>query len=391
MKGRQCLVSLFPSLVLSASPEPPRLASNICKDVTFSVTATATNRVAANPPTDFSNLTQVVAFLTQPVVNQANPITGTYNIYGQHCVPAGSNHKAALQLLVHGNTYYHTYFSAFQNSPTNNPNGYANYALSQGYPTLAIDRLGTGASDHPDPVNVVQAPLQAELLHVLIVQLRGPTRPQWPFTSQSKIVFVGHSYGSILGTQLSTKHPQDIDAFVQTGLAIPLPNENALPGQLADVYVQASTYNPQRFAPATYAHGYLASSNKQGREETYYSQPGDYSEALYNLDFANERTVALGEVLTQNLYNSTTYSNPVFVYTGQEDAIFCGNGTRAIGPPDCGPGGSQVAAVKALYPAVPASKFGFYAQPRAGHASQLHYTAQHGFARAHAFLQQQGL
>ena len=388
MRSRNFLLSIsLPGLVSSAASPIPVYA---CKDLTFVVSATATNMVAANPPADPSNVTQVIAFLTQPRKQQPQPTMGTYKLYGQYCVPFGSP-KEALQLLVHGNTYDHTYFSAFQDSPSNNPNGYADYSLSQRYATLAIDRLGTGASDHPDPVNVVQEPFHTEILHNLVQQLRGPASQQNPLSGQSKIVWVGHSYGSILGTQLSAKYPNDIDAFIQTGLAIPLPNESASNGQLACEFVQAGSYDPTEFPPSTYIPGYVVSSSKQGREEAYYAQPSDFSATIYSSDFQDQKSMTLGEALTQTLGNSTAYSNPVLVYTGQQDAMFCGNGTRAIGEPDCGPGGSQIAAVKSIYPAVPVNNFESFAQPNAGHCSHMHYTARESFVKVSDFLEKHGL
>ena len=207
-------------------------------------------------------------------------------------------------------------------------------------------------------------------------------------TSWKKIVWVGHSFGSIVGTQISTNHPAAIDAYIQTGFAIPTPDENALPGELADVYVQASVYDPRSFPPGPYVPGYLVSSSKEGRRNTFYSNPIiDFSPALYDRDFKKKDILTLGEALTQNIYNCTSYTNPVYVLTGKQDAVFCGNGSRLLGTPDCK---EELPATKIYYPAVPASKFDYYAQPNAGHCHQLHYTAAAGFAKAHAFLAKMG-
>lgn len=228
----------------------------------------------------------------------------------------------------------------------------------------------------------------AELYNALITLLRSSTKLSIP-TGWKKIIWVGHSFGSILGTQVSTKHPAAVDAYIQSGIAIPTPDENALPGQLQNGYVQASTYDPVRFPPATYTPGYLVTSNKEGRRNTFYSRPIlDFSLTLYDRDFEKKDTLTLGEALTQNLYNSTSYSNPVFVLTGKQDAVFCGNGSRLLGTPDCT---EELPAMKLFYPAVPASKFEYYAQPNAGHCHQIHYTAAAGFAKAHAFLARLGL
>ena len=370
----------------SASPVEQRAAPK-CRDIFFDLEASAQNRVALNPPTDFSDVPATIAFLTQPVAFQ--PVSGSQKIYGQYCEPTTNypGRSNNLQLLIHGNSYDHLYFNAFDTTPLSLANSWAAYANANGYPTLAIDRLGIGKSSHPDPINVVQAPYQAELYNTLINLLRSSTKLSIP-TGWKKIIWVGHSYGSILGTQVSTKHPDAVDAFVQTGIAIPTPDENALPGELQDGYVQASTYDPVRFPPAVYTPGYLVTSSKVGRQNTFYSNPlSDYSLALLNRDFEKKDTLALGEALTQDIYNSTTYAKPVFVVTGKQDAVFCGNGSRLLGTPDCT---QELPATKLFYPAVPASKFEYYAQPNAGHCHQMHYTAAAGFAKAHAFLAKMG-
>ncbi|KAL8935506.1 MAG: hypothetical protein Q9211_004665 [Gyalolechia sp. 1 TL-2023] len=370
----------------SASPLTERATSN-CRDVYFDLSATARNRVANNPPTDFSDVAATIAFLTQPVAFQQ--VSGPQKIYGQYCEPTTNNQarNTTLQLLVHGNSYDHQYFNAFDPIPSSLANSWAAYANFQGYPTLAIDRLCIGKSSHPDPVNVCQAPYQAELYDALITILRSSTKLSIP-TNWKKIIWVGHSFGSILGTQISTNHPNAIDAFVQTGISIPTPDENPLPGELASGYVQASSYDPDRFPPAIYQPGYLVTSSKEGRANTFYSNPlADYWPALYDRDFDKKDTLALGEALTQDVYNSTSYANPVYVLTGKQDAVFCGNGSRLLGTPDCA---EELPATKLFYPAVPASKFEYYAQPNARHCHQMHYTAALGFVKAHAFLTKMG-
>ena len=62
---------------------------------------------------------------------------------------------------------------------------------------------------------------------------------------------------------------------------------------------------------------------------------------------------------------AANYTGPVFVVTGQQDALFCGNGNRHTSIPDCGSGSnSQISAVKTLYPA--ASNFDYFAQQDSG-------------------------
>lgn len=85
--------------------------------------------------------------------------------------------------------------------------------------------------------------------------------------------------------------------------------------------------------------------------------------------------------------NSTTYTGSVYVLTGQNDELFCGNGSQTPGTADCGSGAtSQLAAAKIFYPAVPPNRFDYFAQPNAGHSNQQHYTAVSGFAKVRGFL-----
>ena len=119
------------------------VASN-CQDVTFTVSATAQNQVAANPPPNLLNLDASLAFLAQPI--KLTTVSGTQKIYGQYCEPTVKNPFRAktLQFLVHGITYDHTYWAGFQTIPSSALYSWVTFANAEGYPTLAIDRLGNG-------------------------------------------------------------------------------------------------------------------------------------------------------------------------------------------------------------------------------------------------------
>ncbi|KAL8798738.1 MAG: hypothetical protein Q9182_006425 [Xanthomendoza sp. 2 TL-2023] len=383
------LLAGLPSIYGLPGPAPD------CKDIAFHVTASAENVLAQNPPVDFTNATEAVAFLTQPT--KPNPVRGNFSIYGQFCqsnVPVIGPRARPLQILIPGNSYDHTYYNGFDRFPfPGNTNSWASYALSKGYSTLSLDRLGSGKSDHPEPLNTVQAPLVADTIHQIIQQVRGGNQIPRPGLGERKIILVGHSFGAILGTRITADHPDDLDAIIHTGLAIPTQDQQALPGQLANVYLQASTYDPIRFPPGPYGPGYLVATSKEGRRNTFYAAPSSFSPSLYDRDFSLKDTLALGEAITQQpLPPSLKYDKPTFVLTGRQDAVFCGNGSRELGTPDCGSGPrSQLATVKLLYPAVPDNKFDTYTQENAGHCHQMHYSAPDGFASAHRFLAAQGL
>ena len=380
--------------LINATSLLPRTSS--CRDVTFTVTGSATGRSLVNPPLKLSDPGVTAAFFGQPVV--ANKISGTYRIYGQYCEPVIKLGRSAqtLDLLVHGITYDHRFWNGLEDVPSlSNIHATAAYLNGKGHSTLAIDRLGIGRSDHPDPVHVVQAPFQVELYHDLISQLRRRTTSGsigMP-TGWQKISWVGHSYGSILAAQVAAKYPNDLDALILTGIAKRRPELNDIPGLLENDFVQASEYDPQRFPPAVYSPGYLVTSSKRGRRNTFYSRPiVDFSPRLYDQDFDLKQTITLGEIATEQIPVASSFAKPVYVITGQQDAAFCGNGSRELGNPDCGSGAtSALGAMKNFFPAVPSKDFDYFAQANAGHSHQIHYTAPAGFAKVIEFLSRRGL
>ena len=115
-------------------------------------------------------------------------VSGTYGIYSQLCFPAASGtfNPNGLQFLIHGVGFDRTSWN-FQPGFS-----YVDVAAQAGYTTFSFDRLGNGKSDHPDPIQVVQAPLQVAIAHNLIEKLKGG---EIASTTFSNIVGVGHSFG----------------------------------------------------------------------------------------------------------------------------------------------------------------------------------------------------
>ena len=355
----------------------------------FTLSGTATNRLIHDPPSNpFTDPAALAKLASQPFVPAT--IYGTYQIYGQFCKPTVKEVGRAntLQVLVPGVTYGHVYWNGFDATPTVGYS-YAAFANAKGYATLAIDRLGVGKSDHPDPVAIVQRTFQAELYHDLFKQLRGIGRQRYPmFTNWQKIIWVGHSFGSALGTYIATKYSQDADAFILTGTALVVPSAMTKPptSPPPSGYVPATEYDPKLYPPDKFPTDYYLATNKTGRQSTFYSRPNiDFDTKQADKDFATEQTVTLGELLTIQYNTSTTFSGPVFVSTGRNDGVVC--------PPDadCGEGKhSKIAGMKTYFPAVPYRKFEAYTQPNAGHCHQQHFSAPLGFTKAHQFLEGQG-
>ncbi len=190
-----------------------------CIEGIVRITAAATNtKILMTAPNSNAAITEFYVELTQAnsklgatAVGGANVVSGTYAIYVRLCFPANlatAEKVTTLQVLTHGGTLDHTYWDIAPGY------SYVDAAAAAGYATLAYDRLGTGLSTHPDPLQIVQLPLQIEILHILVQQTRSGAIGGHSFT---KVVGVGHSLGSALTQGAAAKYPKDFDALILQG------------------------------------------------------------------------------------------------------------------------------------------------------------------------------
>ncbi|KAM7213396.1 Alpha/Beta hydrolase protein [Rhypophila decipiens] len=316
-----CLAILvLGSASLSSAAAVPRAPQ--CSSVTFYVSAAIDNAALSLPP-DPNNGTQIVEFIEratsgQDVTNGTQSVSGNYSINAIYCRPAGATPaRDALQILVHGYTYNSTMWSGLGFGEQYD---WQAYAMSQGYHTLAIDRVGHGTNPrHPDPLNEVQGPLHVETIHQLITAIRQDTPSNAldrPFT---QIAYVGHSFGSFIGGALARLHPSDVDALVLTAYSTS-PNGETIASMK---YTPAATLFPGRFPSEEVAKGYVTMASESQRESLLYS--GAYDKRIPPVDFAYEDTVTVGEITALGfaLAPSVGYKGPVMVVTGVEDSMFC--------------------------------------------------------------------
>ncbi|CZR69991.1 uncharacterized protein PAC_19892 [Phialocephala subalpina] len=358
-----------------------------CTNVVIPVTVTANNVVL--PAT------------TPPAFNQ---VSGTYNIAARYCEPANNLHprRDVLQVLVHGITYTRNYWSG-DGDPNiltgpgapygGNLYSWVDFASQQGYPTLSIDRLGNGLSDHPDPITVLQIPIHIEVIHQIITKARAGSLPSPANRNFDKIIYAGHSFGSVLGNGLNVKYPTDADATILTGLSATLNYAFLVPWVGNGDFLPAATVNSSKWS--TLNTGYLALTNRTAFNQAFY-YPTFFDQALQDLDYANRGTVGLGELesgfaLPEQV--ATNYKNPVYVITGQHDATMCpGLDPLAYTKPyqtyDCGPSGTgTLAQTKKLYPN---ANYQWYAPPASGHCWHFHSEALATFGVAHNWLNWNG-
>jgi hypothetical protein len=192
-----------------------------CISGTVQVTASANNfHINAPEPANQTVVTEILVEFVQ--VNSTlgekllgkkptlNPINGTYEIYSQLCFPNGSINATTIQFLTHGAGFDRSYWDVAPGY------SYVDYAAEQGYTTFLYDRLGSGLSDKPDPIQVVQAPLQVSIAHELIQLLRTGGIAGHTF---EHVVGIGHSEGSFITNGVTALHPDDLDAVVLTGFS----------------------------------------------------------------------------------------------------------------------------------------------------------------------------
>ncbi|KAB5582865.1 Alpha/beta hydrolase family-domain-containing protein [Coniochaeta sp. 2T2.1] len=367
-----------------------------CSSVTFSISAATPNPLYSGAP-DPNNETDIVKFVHNiftGIVLQATgtqAVSGTFNINSIYCRPLISSPDDVLEILVHGISYNKTMWSGLGFGDYYNWHTFANL---NGYHTLAIDRLGHGTSDHPDPFALVEGALQVEIMHQLIAMIKASSNNPLgrsfdkiayvsvaPCFRMSCVQFlsvtylltplkVGHSYGSFIGGAHARIYPSDIDALVLTGFSTAIDFDPVANLQLAS----AATLCPERF-PNT-PLGYVTTAVESERESAFYA--GLYDHHIPQVDFAYKDTVTDGEVagLGFILQPAFGYTNPVLLVTGVKDALFC--------HPPISSCRATLDASRVFFP--DSTNFQYEAIPETGHCLTLHYSAPATLARVHQFF-----
>lgn len=182
------------------------------------ITASAQNlQINSQEPTNQTAVTELIvetfqinSTIAQQLVRGQNLVSGTYGIYSQLCFPSatGTINATTIQFLIYGAGLDRSYWNVAPGY------SYVDYAAEQGYTTFLYDCLGTGLSDHPDAIEIVQVGLQVAIAHELVQLLRAGSISDHTF---KHVVGVGHSLGSFQTNVLTTQHPDDLDAAVLTG------------------------------------------------------------------------------------------------------------------------------------------------------------------------------
>lgn len=304
------------------------------------------------------------------------PVGGTFSISGIFCEPEVYNEANAVQLLAHGATYNKLYWSGLGLPEVQaKPYDWTRYAAEKGYAVLTIDRLGAGNSSHPDPVFDVQASLEAEVLHQIVRQLRNGEVGGRQF---SKVVYVGHSMGSLIGMRSTQLHPKDYDALILTGWSANFV-EN-FPKVAVGTLLPADVAIPNRFGNLD--PFYLVLTIQQFVREAFFGPAGSFDPAIEQYNWDHRDVVSTGEMISILAGTTKTpYAGPVQIIDGQLDTIFCKASDGKCSRGRDTPPGNAVN----LFPN--AKSFTYNLIPDTGHCLNLHFSAQHTFSVAHDFLQ----
>ncbi|CCC06075.1 hypothetical protein SMACR_00292 [Sordaria macrospora] len=413
-------VLIHPTLSHSIPAHPPSHISHnnpLCTPLSFTLTATASHLSLASPP-DPSNATAILAMVNQSwdgtlVTNGTQRVGGTYTLRAIYCQPVpasvhpkshknGKENGDVLQILLHGATYSKTMWSGFG---FGYPYDWHSFATSQGYHTLAIDRLSHGENDPRgiDPLRDVQMGLQTELLHELISLVKAKPKPNPNPNSRSKskstspknnplkrtfnkIVLVGHSLGSYLSVSLARSYPRDASALVLTGYSSKLNTQHVSSAPWAP----APFVFPDRFPADKYLHNleFLTVATLEGRTKGFYDnvtdaagKPYAYDPELARTDYLYADANTLGEVVSLGDWGvgPEEFRGAVLVATGQRDWVCCS-------PP-------EEECVKRLEETGKtfsrAKRYEFWAPEGTGHDLTLSYSAGKTLEVVHKFLERE--
>ncbi|OQV05146.1 hypothetical protein CLAIMM_09932 [Cladophialophora immunda] len=312
----------------------------------------------------------------------------TFNIHAQLCIPkAPGAKKDILQIATHGAHYDGRYWDPELDRENQS---YVEASLKAGYSILTYDRLGAGQSDHPDAYNVVQAPLELEILRQLTLMARNGTiyslaAKAQPVTAQfnslakpNQIVHVGHSFGSFLTSALIAQYPTLTDGVIITGYFYG--KYLAAPGMASWGVDFAATASPPFDRPS----GYVV-CQKSGIQNLFFGGNPATAFTKEMLDYGDslKQPVPVAELASAFHIigqKGLGLKAPVQFFLAEFDFYICdGDCKGAYDPQD----------LKDTYPN--AAVVEDYIQPNTGHAFPLHNNATAGYQVMFDFLERNGL
>ena len=244
----------------------------------------------------------------------ARGMAASYRVNGVLCATEDELRTGAtVHLLIHGSTYNHHYWDF--GTVDGVRYSYARDVAARGFPTFAIDLLGSGKSSHPQS-DLLTAEVEAFVAHQIVQALRNGSIAGVQF---GKVIIVGHSLGSVV-VWLEAINYGDVDGVIVTGAAHAVTTKfltaNALYPAVAD----------PKFAKSGLDPGYL--TTVPGTRTTLFFNPPDVDPAVITADEASKDVVPGVELATGLPVVTSTATRaigvPVLTILGSNDFTTCG-------------------------------------------------------------------
>ncbi|KAK4070661.1 hypothetical protein Trihar35433_5128 [Trichoderma harzianum] len=313
----------------------------------------------------------------------------TFNIHAQLCVPKSTKNGKhnILQIATHGVHYDSRYWDS-EYKPENH--SYVEAALKAGYSIFTYDRLGVGQSDKPDAYDVVQAPVELEILRQLTLMARngslyefaGHAKPSIPsfksLAAPHKVVHIGHSFGSFLTSAFIARYGPLTDGAIITGYLFT--DQLASAGSTSFSVEYAATGNP----PFNRSSGYVV-AQRDGIQNIFFggNPKTAFTPELLDYGISIKQPVPIGEFASAfSLLGNPgpSFRAPVQFLLPELDFYICRGDCRGL---------ANMTELNATYPH--ATKIEVALQPNTGHALPLHNNATAGFQLIFDFFSRNGL
>lgn len=308
------------------------------------------------------NMTLPVAM--GPGQTQSQTLAGTY------CTPTTWAHGAhKLDVLVHGATYNRSYWDWPVDPATYS---YVDKDLQAGRAVFYYDRLGAGASSHPNGITVtIQA--DAYALHQVIQHFRSAQQ-------YTNVNIIGHSIGSMIAIEEVGNYHDASSLVVTSALHIP---GLGLGSSALVTQLYPASLDPQ-FSGNSLLDGYL--TTRPGGRSTAFYGPHNVDPSVLAYDEAHKDLFSVGQDATglpvfelPPLLNAASrITVPVLIVQGAEDGLFCGLLV------DCTNANAIRTNESLYYLATP--QLDAISIPGTGHDIGLHTTAPQSFANINTWL-----
>lgn len=304
----------------------------------FTLPISVTNVPTAVFPTiqDQYEATNLLNIATNRVQAQNAPqmttINGTYDILAQYCSPKGQA-ITTLQILTHGIGFNLSYWDFYPSANSSDDQySYVAAAAAAGHSTLSYNRLGIAGSTLAEPFSEVQTLVELAILVEITGQARAGNIPGQQGTP-SKVIHIGHSYGSILTNGLVASRPDLSDGIVLTGYSHLFDWQSHFAAN--SNFMIASLANPEAFPASRYSTGYFTWPSKWANQYSFFAYPNFAKDVLDDAE-ATKQPPTFGEILSFGLLGelvAPAFTKPVLYLNGEKDAIFCASNCTGLVEP----------------------------------------------------------